>query len=88
MSNFNITNLQKVLPPSWKRRKKIIFNPIFQDNDDLEEIKKLISIKMYKYSLINNKKFPKNTTKENLYNVFYSLFLIFITLKRVFLTTE
>ena len=38
MSNFNITNLQKVLPPSWKRRKKIIFNPIFQDNDDLEEM--------------------------------------------------
>ena len=33
---------------------------------------------MYKYYLINNKKFPKNTTKENLYNVFYSLFLIFI----------
>lgn len=53
MSKLNNTNLQRILEPSWKRKNRIIFNPIFKDSDDLEEINKLISIKMQKLWMYN-----------------------------------
>lgn len=48
MSTFWKTNTKKILLPSWKRRVKIIFNPIFKKDENMEEIITLISLNLWK----------------------------------------